>query len=672
MRFINNLKTIYKLLLSNGIPVLCLLVVAVLAGRNMNQLNNYVDELYKQRLLPVYQLEEMETSMYTVRGDVYKLLLIPAEAETSKANIEKNLSVIDEDIKKFAAFDLTEADKVELATLKQSFQSYQEGVSDIIQLSDQGKLNDAIDLLEDGGKTATARRAVGTSTDALITASVSRAEELWLTANNDYAQALRLFVIITGVVLLLGVALIVMITTSLNQPIQRISKSLMNVSQGDLNRDLPAEVKLAIANRKDEIGTLAKAMMNAEDYMTCMADVASHISEGDLTVQVTPNSIKDELGIAFDTMVCFLRETMESISQSTITLSEAAQMLSLASNQAGQATNQIATTMQQVAKGAAQSSESVTTTTNSMEQMARAIDGVAKGAQEQASAATRASDITNLISSAISQVTGNVRAVANESAAAASAAREGSRTVAETLDGMNSIKEKVDISAAKVQEMGSRSNEINEIVTTIEDIASQTNLLALNAAIEAARAGESGKGFAVVAEEVRKLAERTAVATREIGSLIKGIQFTVSGAVTAMEDGAREVHSGVIRAGKAGEALAEILKAAESVNLQAEQAGSASEHVLVSAQDLVEAVTTVSAVVEENTASTEQMAAGSTEILQEIENIASISEENTAAVEEVSASTEEMNAQVEEVHASALELENLAATLKAVVIRFRF
>jgi methyl-accepting chemotaxis protein len=73
--------------------------------------------------------------------------------------------------------------------------------------------------------------------------------------------------------------------------------------------------------------------------------------------------------------------------------------------------------------------------------------------------------------------------------------------VAETLDGMNSIKEKVDISAAKVQEMGSRSNEINEIVTTIEDIASQTNLLALNAAIEAARAGESGKGFAVVAED---------------------------------------------------------------------------------------------------------------------------------------------------------------------------
>jgi methyl-accepting chemotaxis protein len=236
---------------------------------------------------------------------------------------------------------------------------------------------------------------------------------------------------------------------------------------------------------------------------------------------------------------------------------------------------------------------------------------------------------------------------------------------------MNAIKAKVDLSALKVQEMGKRSDQIGEIVTTIEDIASQTNLLALNAAIEAARAGEAGKGFAVVADEVRKLAERASAATREIGDLIKGIQRTVAEAVSAMDEGAKEVEGGVLKAGKAGEALDAILQASEAVNYQAEQAAAASEQMSASANELVTAVDSVSAVVEENTASTEQMAAGSTEVTQAIENIASISEENSAAVEEVSASTEEMSAQVQEVTASAAELARLAQVLKDVVAQFK-
>ncbi len=219
--------------------------------------------------------------------------------------------------------------------------------------------------------------------------------------------------------------------------------------------------------------------------------------------------------------------------------------------------------------------------------------------------------------------------------------------------------------------MGSRSDQIGEIVTTIEDIASQTNLLALNAAIEAARAGEAGKGFAVVADEVRKLAERSSTSTREIGDLIKSIQKTVAEAVTAMDEGAKEVERGVLIANEAGVSLNDILKASEAVNQQADQAAAAAEQMSASANELVAAVDSVSAVVEENTAATEEMAAGSSEVTQAIENIASVSEENSAAVEEVSASAEEMSAQVEEVTASAQSLAELAKQLQDVVYQFK-
>ena len=366
-----------------------------------------------------------------------------------------------------------------------------------------------------------------------------------------------------------------------------------------------------------------------------------------------------------------LRGLIEFLAQRTEHLMTVSTNLSDSARSSGAATRQIVTTIQQVAQGITQQTTGVTKTSASVEQMNRAIDGVARGAQEQAKAIGKASQVASRINVAIEQVANNTHSVSRDSAQAASYSRNGAMTVQETIAGMEVIRSKVGLSATKVEEMGTRSEEIGAIVETIEDIASQTNLLALNAAIEAARAGEQGKGFAVVADEVRKLAERSSLATKEIAALIKGIQKTVAEAVGAMKASASEVEAGVVRANSAGEVLDNILKAAESVNKQAEDAGNAAAKVSAAANELVEAVDAVSAVIEENTAATEQMGANSSELTQSIENIASVSEENSAAVEEVSTSTEEVSAQVEEVSASASSLMEMAQQLSQAVARFK-
>jgi len=236
---------------------------------------------------------------------------------------------------------------------------------------------------------------------------------------------------------------------------------------------------------------------------------------------------------------------------------------------------------------------------------------------------------------------------------------------------MQAIKKVVDLSTAKVLEMGTHSEQIGQIVVTIDDIASQTNLLALNAAIEAARAGEAGKGFAVVASEVRNLAERSSIATREISDLITSIQRVVEEAIRNMKNGSEEVERGVNLASEAGNSLQDILVAANAVNEQALEAASAAHQMSAAAGELVSAVDSVSAVVEENTAATEEMAAGSSEMMQSIEMISSVTEQNTASMEEVATSAQEMASQVEEVTRSAGELSGMAGKLSEIVKAFK-
>jgi methyl-accepting chemotaxis protein len=214
---------------------------------------------------------------------------------------------------------------------------------------------------------------------------------------------------------------------------------------------------------------------------------------------------------------------------------------------------------------------------NSSSELSRASEAIAENAENAASESETMATAGEQMAATSHEISQNCHHAAESSQSTSSIASNGVEVVERTIGVMQQIAQRVKGLSSTVELLGQRSDQIGEIIGTIEDIADQTNLLALNAAIEAARAGEQGRGFAVVADEVRALAERTTRATREIGDMIKAIQTETRGVVSAMEQGVHEVESGTSEATKSSAALREILDQVNAVSSQITQIAGAAE-----------------------------------------------------------------------------------------------
>ena len=210
-------------------------------------------------------------------------------------------------------------------------------------------------------------------------------------------------------------------------------------------------------------------------------------------------------------------------------------------------------------------------------QMHSSADRIATGAEEVAAQSGTVATAGEEMSATSGEIAQNCQMAAGGAQRASQSAQNGAEVVKKTVAAMGHIADKVQETAKTVESLGARSDQIGNIIGTIEDIADQTNLLALNAAIEAARAGEQGRGFAVVADEVRALAERTTRATKEISEMIKAIQKETRGAVAAMEQGVHQVEAGTEDAAKSGLALEDILLQVNDVVMQVNQIATAAE-----------------------------------------------------------------------------------------------
>ncbi len=255
-----------------------------------------------------------------------------------------------------------------------------------------------------------------------------------------------------------------------------------------------------------------------------------------------------------------------------------------------------------------QVAEASATVASASAEISSSTEQMAAGAQEQSSQATGVAASVEQMTKAIihnSQSAGKTAETARESK---EAAEIGKQVMEQSTDGMRRMADVVNRVAVTIKELGRSSNHIGEIISVIDDIADQTNLLALNAAIEAARAGEQGRGFAVVADEVRKLAERTTKATKEIASMIKDIQSNTNIAVASMDEGTKEVESGIQLTEQAGAALGEIVSGVNKVTAMVTQIAAASEEQSKVSEEIAKNVDGISSVIQETTQGTQQIA----------------------------------------------------------------
>lgn len=437
------------------------------------------------------------------------------------------------------------------------------------------------------GRFFTWHEEVLTQLQTLLEARITR-----LTRSRNAQAAIALLLSILAVVAMLRVSHLIV------RQVHTIAELFDAVSAG--NYDLRADVLSG-----DELGAMATSMNGMLDVLrdqthallrvkeehdsmqiaiAKLLDEVSEAAEGDLSVEAeVTTDMTGAIADAFNYMLQQLRTIVAQVQDAAIQVSASAHQIQAAS--------------EHLAQGSTAQATQIVESSAALDEMAISIQDVAENATLSATVAEQA--------------------LAN--------AKQGALAVRNTVQAMSRMRTQVQETSRRIKRLGERSQEIGEIVQLISDIADRTSIVALNASIQAARAGDAGRAFVVVADEVERLAERSAGATRQIASLVNTIQSETNEAVTAMEDNTRVVVEGSRLADQAGQALSEIegvstrlAELIQSISLAAKQQARGSDNLSKAMNDISDV--------------TQQTASGVKEAAISINNLASLADELRSTV----------------------------------------
>jgi len=650
MKWFNNLKFVRKIqggyTLLGAIATLAVLLSFV----GILRIKNVQESVFSDYVFPKNQVDHIYSDFRQIQFIMLQCSIpsFASKFQTNVAEYNKFKGEIDTSIDSLIKVTANQKIKENLQIAQQNWSDYKMIVADAILSASVSGLHDmAADIATSSGEEM-GQKMLGSFNNILDELAATSAA---LDENSHSVVSLSIWLVVISAILGTVVYLLsaFFMAPAITKPLNKIKDNVQEFAKGDFSSRLNYTFKDEIGELSESLNLLGKAQLEK-------VDIANQIAEGKI-IKVDATSEKDSLAFAFnkvvDTIGLILSEAekiidankngnmdyradfsnykgawkqllegmnsiIEVISQP---LNESASVInsmahgdftpriegnykgyydSLKSN-----INTLADSLNNALGEVAINTETVLQTTK---EISSSSEQMAAGAQEQTQQASEVAHSVEEMTRTIMENSKNASNAAETAKGSGDKAVEGGNAVRNTLEGMIRIAEVVEESATMVEELGKNSDQIGEIIQVINDIADQTNLLALNAAIEAARAGEQGRGFAVVADEVRKLAERTTKATKEIAHMIKQIQTDTHNAVNSMKQGTVEVNKGKLLAEQAGKVLEEIIYGSEKVTDIAVQVAAASEEQSASAEQISKNVEAISNVTRETTIGIEHMA----------------------------------------------------------------